>query len=180
MHPFLPNLPPSIAREILHTLQTNYPPPATDSPEALAARIETAMATVASHLPTDASEAQLAGPIVAADAHAKDCFRLALLPGQDPDTTRRCRAQAASMMRLMQSGQRLLQRTQAMRQKAEAEQYAVTYPGRDALIRAPGGLPGRLDFGPPEPDIVEALVRGNSPILRAIEPPTFRPSAVAA
>jgi hypothetical protein len=42
---------------------------------------------------------------------------------------------------------------------AEAELYAVRYPDRAARIRAVGGLPARLDFGPPEPDIVAALLR---------------------
>ena len=36
------------------------------------------------------------------------------------------------------------------------------HPGR-------GGLPARLDFGPPEPEIVEALVNGTSPILRELD-----------
>ena len=52
---------------------------------------------------------------------------------------------------------------------SEAEQYAVIYPDRAAIIRANGGLPARLDFGPPEPDIVEAIVNGTSPILRALD-----------
>jgi hypothetical protein len=42
---------------------------------------------------------------------------------------------------------------------AEAERYAVIYPDRAARIRAAGGLPARLDFGPPEPQIVAALLR---------------------
>jgi hypothetical protein len=52
---------------------------------------------------------------------------------------------------------------------SEAEQYAVIYPERAARIRAHGGLPVRLDFGPPEPEIVDALVNGTSPILRALD-----------
>jgi hypothetical protein len=53
---------------------------------------------------------------------------------------------------------------------AEAEHYALIYPDRAALIRAHGGLPPRLTFGPPEPDIVAALVNGASPALCAIAP----------
>ena len=45
---------------------------------------------------------------------------------------------------------------------AEAERYAVIYPERAARIRAAGGLPDRLDFGPPEPEIVAALLRGTT------------------
>jgi hypothetical protein len=42
---------------------------------------------------------------------------------------------------------------------AEADLYANMYPDRAARIRAAGGLPARLDFGPPEPEIVAALLR---------------------
>jgi hypothetical protein len=65
----------------------------------------------------------------------------------------------------------------AFEQLTEVEQYAVLYPDRAALIRAKGRLPDRLDFGPPEPEIVEGLVHGTSPILRALDRP---PMAVAA
>jgi hypothetical protein len=51
----------------------------------------------------------------------------------------------------------------------EAERYAVLYPDRAARIRANRGLPARLDFGPPEPHIVEAIATGTSPILRALD-----------
>lgn len=51
----------------------------------------------------------------------------------------------------------------------EAEQYAVIYPDRAARIRAAGGLPAQLDFGPPEPAIVDAVVNGCSPILLALD-----------
>ncbi|HME24428.1 MAG TPA: hypothetical protein VKI44_24365 [Acetobacteraceae bacterium] len=57
------------------------------------------------------------------------------------------------------------------------EQFAIMYPARAAQIRAEGGLPKRLDYGPPDPEIVEGLVHGDSPILRALDAP---PLAVAA
>ena len=46
---------------------------------------------------------------------------------------------------------------------AEVRLYAALYPDRVARIRAAGGLPPRLDFGPPEPEIVAALLRGVVP-----------------
>ena len=49
------------------------------------------------------------------------------------------------------------------------EQYAITYPDRAVRIRAERGLPKRLDFGPPEPAIVDAIVNGTSPIMRALD-----------
>jgi hypothetical protein len=51
---------------------------------------------------------------------------------------------------------------------AEAERYAVIYPDRAARIRAAGGLPVRLDFGPPEPAIVAALLRDLSGPERSV------------
>ena len=225
MNTTLPNLPDSIAREVFATPCGTLPPPVTDTPEARAAREETAMAAVAALLPANAYEALLAAEIVAANYNAKDCLRLAVQPGQDPDDARRLRAQANAMMRQEQSSLRALQRIQATREKAEAErnpaamqragywfkdvsvplpepspaqpepssladpsaseftdlteaeQYAAIYPERAARIRAHGGLPPRLDFGAPEPDIVNALVTGTSPILQALD---RRPPVAAA
>jgi hypothetical protein len=58
---------------------------------------------------------------------------------------------------------------------AEAEQYAIIYPRRAALIRSLGGLPDRLDFGPPAPALVHAIVTGTSPTLRALDRPAAAP-----
>jgi hypothetical protein len=51
---------------------------------------------------------------------------------------------------------------------AEADQYAVIYPQRAARIRALGGLPQPCDFGPPPPELVDAIVTGTSPTLCAL------------
>ena len=45
---------------------------------------------------------------------------------------------------------------------AEARRYAVIYPDRAARIRAAGGLPSDLDFGPPEPALVAALLKAEN------------------
>jgi hypothetical protein len=55
---------------------------------------------------------------------------------------------------------------------ADAELYAAIYPGRAASIRAYGGLPPNIDYGPPEPELVEALVSGTSRILLALDQPS--------
>ncbi len=47
--------------------------------------------------------------------------------------------------------------------EADARLYAAMYPDRVKRIREAGGLPRRLDFGPPEPEIVAALLRGVVP-----------------
>lgn len=52
---------------------------------------------------------------------------------------------------------------------AEADQYAIIHPRRAALIRSSRGLPVKLDFGPPTPELVHAIVTGSSPTLRALD-----------
>jgi hypothetical protein len=52
---------------------------------------------------------------------------------------------------------------------AAAEEYAMLYPDRARLIRSRGGLPDRLDFGPPGDDLVRALVTGRTPALLALD-----------
>jgi len=62
---------------------------------------------------------------------------------------------------------------------AEADQPAVIYPARAAPIRANRGLPQKLDFGPPAPNL-HAIVTGTTPILCALDAqarqPATRPS----
>ena len=58
---------------------------------------------------------------------------------------------------------------------SEADQYAILYPRRAALIRRHGGLPETVMAGldpaiaPPEPDLERAIATGTSPILRALD-----------
>jgi hypothetical protein len=194
----MPNLPTSIAHQVFATLCGLIPPPVTDSPADRAERDEVAMAAVAALRPTDAFEALLAAQVVGANAHAMDCLRLAVQPREQPEDVRRCRAQAALMMRQMHSGLRALQRMQAAREKAEApmraaaravgedraapvdapphadiaaeaDQYVIHHRKRAALIRALGRLPDKLDFGPMPAALVSAIVNGTSPILQSLD-----------
>lgn len=73
---------------------------------------------------------------VAADAHAKDCLRVTAAEA------RRCRAQAALMMRQMLSGTRLLERRQAAREEA----LQALEPGPCSAARRPL-VQGRLGAG---------------------------------
>lgn len=50
---------------------------------------------------------------------------------------------------------------------ADAELYEVMYPDRARRIRAAGGLPPDLDFGPPGPAIIATLLKRNSRIRQA-------------
>ena len=52
---------------------------------------------------------------------------------------------------------------------AEAEAYAMTYPRRAALIRQLGRLPENPSFGPPDDELVRALVAGRTPALLALD-----------
>jgi hypothetical protein len=123
----IPNIPDTIAREIYAELCRSLPPPPDETPERRAIREQHAMISVAHLLPANAAEADIAAQIVAAQFHARDALQAASrhIPGPDPgaridpDELRRCRAQAASMMRQADSGIRTLLRMQAAREKAE-------------------------------------------------------------
>jgi hypothetical protein len=230
-HPEQPDLslqlPRSMYYQLIHTLRAALPP-VSDAPEDLARRDHAAIAQVASMLPANAGEANLAAQSVAASARAIDCMRMANeYRTTDHSFTLKFDARAATMMREARGARALLLRLQAVREKreadpaaadraawtehcaiglmaqalgglepapvaeppppapepaseeepqldpvAEADQYATIYPLRAALIRATGGLPDKLDFGPPSPDLVQAIVTGTSPALRALDPET--------
>jgi hypothetical protein len=116
----LPDLPPEIARLTLHRLISTLPRATTDTPADCAEREAEAIAALGSLYPATAIEARLAARVVAADAHAMDCLRLAIEAGADDKTARLCRAQAALMMRQSQGALNALRRDQAVREKAEA------------------------------------------------------------
>jgi hypothetical protein len=52
---------------------------------------------------------------------------------------------------------------------AEAEQYAAIYPERAALIRRLGRVPDNATFGPPDDDLVQALITARTPALAALD-----------
>ena len=116
----VPNLPDLLSRAIYADLCLLLPPPPDDTPEARACRDERAMTAVAHLLPENAAEAEVAVLVVAAQSRAREALRAASQPGLEPDQTRRCTAQAASMMRQADGSIRTLLRMQAERQKAEA------------------------------------------------------------
>ncbi len=107
--------------QIVHDLRRSLPPQVSDTPENLAHRDNAAIAQVASLLPGNADEVELAAQCVAAGAHARDCQRLAQEYRGDSMFFLKCHAQATSMLRLAQSARRLLQRVQAERCKREAD-----------------------------------------------------------
>src|SRR5439155_1630930 len=118
-----------------------------DTPEDLARRDNAAIAQVACLLPANADEADLAAQYVAANAYAMDCLRLA----------NECRT--TDHRKMLQCG---AQATSSMRQ---ARGY------RSLLLRRLGQLPDNPSFGPPEADLVQALVTGRTPGLLALDRP---------
>lgn len=213
-------LPRSTYWQLVHDLQTSLPPPADDTPEALAHRDRAAIADVASMLPASAEEARIAVRSIAADAQATECLRQARKYPDDLAVLLKCNAQAASMMRVANAARALLARLQAARRKrdadtrscdqdawtehavarqmadamghaapeplppepapepepadsyrslTEADQYAIIYPRRAALIRSLGRLPEPCRFGAPSSELVQAIVTGTSPILLELD-----------
>ena len=196
-------LPRDTYYQIVHTLCASLPAPVTDTPEDLARRDNAAIAQVASLLPANADEANLAVQYVATSAQSMLCLRLARdYATADHAYFLKFSALAVGMMRQARSARSLLLRVQAARQKreadnaaadkaawtehcaiglmtdalgrapppataepppppppmpmeetapqpdpaTEADQYALIYPRRAALIRSLGGLPAQLRF----------------------------------
>ncbi len=233
-------LPRDTYYQLVHTLCASLPPPVTDTPEDLARRDNAAIAQVASLLPANADEANLAVQYVATSAQAMVCLRVAReYATADHAFFLKCSALAVGVMRQARGARSLLLRVQAARQKreadnaatdkaawtehcaiglmadalgrtstpataepppppppmqtpmpmeaaapqpdpaAEADQYALIYPRRAALIRSLGGLPATCDFGPPSPELVHSIVTGTSPTLRALDSPNQAEIAAA-
>jgi len=51
----------------------------------------------------------------------------------------------------------------------EADRNALTYPRRAREIRRHGRLPPDCSFGPPDDEVVQAIIAGSSPALRALD-----------
>lgn len=52
---------------------------------------------------------------------------------------------------------------------AAAEEYAMIYPRRAALIRQHGGLPDGITFGPPERRLVRAILNTHTPAMLELD-----------
>lgn len=178
----IPNLPDSLAREIYADLCTLLPPPAQDTPEAHASRDERAMTALAHLLPENAAEAELAMDIVAARFHAKDALRCAAraVVAGDPPEARRCRAQAASMLRQASNDLRSLMRMQAERVKAEAAMRPAAmeragYWFRDCSVPGPEPAPTPVEASSgleddEEPQRTPAQIEKDVTMYRAVYP----------
>ncbi|HET7880777.1 MAG TPA: hypothetical protein VFL55_07805 [Acetobacteraceae bacterium] len=117
------------------------PPLPDEGPDARAKRELRAMDAVIALQPENEFEARLAVRIVAMDAHAADCLRLACLAVNDVAEMRRCQAQAGSMARQADATTRTLLRVQAVRGK----QDAALHP---PAMRQPVATPPAADEDP--------------------------------
>ena len=221
-------LPRDVFHNLIHTLTAALPAPIPDTPEARAIRDNAAIARVASQLPANAEEADLASLGVLATAHAHECLRRAGEYNPETPLHQKFSNRADSMMRQARGFRSLLLRVQAIRQKreanpaareqaawiehsatglmadalgrprsvpifeptapapaaqpqperdpddkfaamTEAEQYATLYPKRAAQIRVHRGLPPRCSFGPPEQELIDAILASTSPVLLALD-----------
>lgn len=217
-------LPRDTYYQTVHTIRSLLPPPVTNSPDDAASRDRAAIAHVASLLPANPDEANLAAQYVAASAQALDSLRLAREHPSDVTHILKCTAQSASMMRQAHRWRTALLRAQAERQLrasgsaaddaatpaehrpsvqaadaliepqpapapqpaeppkpnpiAEAERYARLHRKRAALIRRLGHIPHKLNCGPLPPDLVQAIITGSTPVLRALDKRPDRTAAI--
>ena len=112
--------------QLVYTLTDLLPPPLDDSPEALHARNNAAIAKVAALLPVSANEIDLAAQCIAARAQAEEMLRLVRQKADDIGLVMRLNAQYGSMVRTSLSVLGRLMRVQAVRQKREAIEGAAS------------------------------------------------------
>lgn len=98
------------------------PHPANETPEARVRRENAAVAQIASLLPVNADEANLAAMYFLASARSRDCFRRAdALAESDPKNAARCESLGATLLRSARAMRSHLDRAQALRRKREAD-----------------------------------------------------------
>ena len=170
----------------IHTLRGSLPAPVTDTPDdpgsglgqALIRRDNAAIAQVASLLPANAAEAELAAQYVAACAQAMECLRDARDPAAPLGFVVQCRTHAASMMRQSQGALRMLLRLQAVRQQREAdaaaaERAAWTEHCAAALMAQSlaGAPPEAVDLPPPPPPPAPSVAPAPEPLAEPVPDP---------
>jgi hypothetical protein len=160
-------LPRDMYHQLIHAVCAALPAPIIDTPENRVRRDNAAIAQIASMLPANAEEANLAAQQVLAQAEALDLLRL--VRGQDPDDKRipQWTTRSLGMMRQATTIRRLLLRLQSDRQKREANNQALDQANwiehcaislmADALGRpqpAPIAQPAPEPADEPHPDLL--------------------------
>jgi hypothetical protein len=124
------NLSTQLYHQLVYTLTDLLLPPLDSLPGALRARNHAAIAKVASMLPINANEADLAAQSIAARAQAEDILRLLRENADDLALIIRLNAQYTSMVRTSLSAHASLMRVQAVRQKRQAIEGAANQDTR--------------------------------------------------
>ncbi len=155
----------SAYRFVVHQLYQDLPPPFGTDPEHTALVVEASIARIASMLPANAYEAEIATRIVTADAQASDCIRHARTLFNDPKPAMKCHAMANSYMRTANAACSLLLRIQTARHKREAlpancDQDAwVEHCAAGLMAAAAKGDPAPEPPPPPVPQPAPAVAR---------------------
>jgi hypothetical protein len=132
---------------LIHNLARGLPPPLNDTPEALLARNQTAIAEIAAMLPVNANEAAFAAQCVAARAQAEDVMRLIRVHAGDLQAVIKLNAQYVAMSRTSFAAHGHLLRAQAVRHKREANERTLNTDEWTQHIAA-SSLQQALDRGP--------------------------------
>jgi hypothetical protein len=147
-------LPKAVYRTIIADLHALIPPPTLTDPELIAERVHAAIAQIATMVPVNADEANIALRVVIAEANAKECARHARMYFNDTALLLKCEAQANHCQRTANAARALLLRVQSARHKREAnrttcDQDAWTiHATQGYLLRANGE---RVSAPPPPP-----------------------------
>jgi hypothetical protein len=141
--------------QLIHSLYARLPPPLDDTPEALRARNEAALAQVASMAPVNADEAEIAAHCVATRAQAGDVMLLMRAHAGDTVLVMKLNAQYMLMERTAVAIRNHLHRLQVARLKRDADPDAAD---GDALTRH---IAIRL--------MEQAVERGSAGVVPAVE-----------
>lgn len=118
-------LPRDVFHQVIHALCDALPPPRTDDPQVRTRRENAAIAHLASMLPANADEANLAAMHIVAVAKVLEYQRMSQQTDIDRALAEKYEKQVAVMMREARASRALLLRVQAARQKREANQKSL-------------------------------------------------------
>jgi hypothetical protein len=173
-----------VYRQAIITLRAGLPAPAEDTPEAWLARDRIAIAKVASLVPGNPVEVDLAANHVAAIAQSQECNRLVALHAGDLKTANQLRAQSASMGREARGYANTLLRLQAVRAKREAKddtrenaawtEHSVFGLMTDALEGLPAKPPQAAARTPDAPDAAGARGAATPPPRQFLPPLDYK------
>lgn len=149
----------SVFRYVVHCLYKDVLPPDVTDPTQVRLIIDAGIAAVASMIPANADEANIAVRVVTADANASACIGYAnqLAGAYEFVAAGKCRAQANQLHRTANAARALLLRVQAARRKREADRTICDKDGwhehcvTGLMVAAAKGAPAPAPEPPPAP-----------------------------